>query len=107
MVTTQASWDTGYKKTQLLIPFKSSYNPEMTCTIACWLRTLMGEASMNTSTYKAHSIRSAATSKVKVQVCLLSNLCKQQTGEMFKTLKDFTIKVSIKNNQTQIKMWEF
>ena len=67
IIATQALRDTDSKKTQLLISFKSPHEPVTTSTIARWLRTLMEDAGIDTSKYKAHSTRSAATSKAKVQ----------------------------------------
>ena len=67
IIATQALRDTDNKKTQLLISFKSPHEPVTTSTIARWLRTLMEDAGIDTSKYKAHSTRSAATSKAKVQ----------------------------------------
>ena len=65
VIATQALRDTTEKKQQLLISFKSPHNPVQTCTIARWLRETMEEAGIDTSHYKAHSVRSAATSKAR------------------------------------------
>ena len=65
IVATQALRDNDSKKTQLLISFKSPHEPVSTSTIARWLRTVMENAGINTTKYKAHSTRSAVTSKAR------------------------------------------
>ena len=41
--------------------------PLATCTVAQWLKTVMGQSGTDISKYKAHSIRAAKTSKAKSQ----------------------------------------
>jgi integrase len=65
IVATQARRNSEAQKTQLLISFKSPYEPVSTSTIARWLKMLMELAGVDIQTYKAHSTRSASTSKAK------------------------------------------
>ena len=67
IVATQALRDTESKQTQLLISYTSPHNPVSTSTIARWLRSVMENAGIDTNKYKAHSTRSAATSKAKAR----------------------------------------
>ena len=52
---------------RLLLVIVSPHKPVVTSTIANWLKALMAKAGIDTSTYKAHSTRSAATSKAYAQ----------------------------------------
>ena len=51
--------------TQLLISFNQPHNPIVSCSIARWLRTIMHMSGIDTEKYKAHSTRSASTSKAR------------------------------------------
>lgn len=53
------------QKQQLLLSFIKPYKPIVTCSVARWLKAVMSGAGIDTSVYKAHSTRSAATSKAK------------------------------------------
>jgi len=52
-------------QTQLLLSFVKPHGPIVACSIAKWLRTVMEMAGIDVEKYKAHSTRSAATSKAK------------------------------------------
>ena len=47
----------------LLISYIKPHNQVTSATISRWLRTLMARAGIDTNTFKAHSVRSAASSK--------------------------------------------
>lgn len=50
---------------QLLIGYQKPHKPVSTDTIARWIKNAMGKAGIDTSVYKAHSTRAAATSAAK------------------------------------------
>lgn len=51
---------------QLLISYVKPHKAIVACSVARWLQTIMQRAGIDVSIYKAHSTRSAATSKAKV-----------------------------------------
>ena len=51
---------------KLFITTTSPFGPVTTTTVSRWLRTVLAEAGVNTSVYKAHSTRSAASSKARL-----------------------------------------
>ena len=55
------------RKTHLFLSFTAPHNPVQPCTIARWLKTVMTEAGIDTSVYKAHSTRAASTAKARAQ----------------------------------------
>ena len=50
---------------QLLIGYQKPHKPVSTDTIARWIKNAMGKVGIDTSVYKAHSTRAAATSAAK------------------------------------------
>lgn len=50
---------------QLLISYQKPHKPVSTNTIARWLKNVMAKAGIDTSVYKAHSMRAAVTSAAK------------------------------------------
>ena len=61
IVATQTKRDKDDDKQQFLISYKSPFQPVTTPTIARWLRTIVSEAGIDTSKYKAHLTRAVAT----------------------------------------------
>ncbi len=55
--------DVRAKKTKLFLSYVPPHMEVTTATISRWLKLSLTEAGVNTSVFKAHSIRSAATSK--------------------------------------------
>lgn len=55
------------RSAHLFLSFNKPHNPVQPCTIARWLKLIMTEAGIDTSIYKAHSTRSAATAKARAQ----------------------------------------
>ena len=52
---------------QLFISFIKPHHPVTSSTIARWLKLLMESAGIDTSVFKAHSVRSASTSAAAMQ----------------------------------------
>jgi hypothetical protein len=56
-----------FKVDKLLISYQKPHRPIGVSTISRWIRTVMQRAGIDTSVFKAHSTRAAATSKAKAQ----------------------------------------
>ena len=54
--------------TQLLISYAKPYRPIGTSTIGRWIKTILGLSGVDTTTFKAHSTRSAAVSKANQMI---------------------------------------
>ena len=65
LVATQTWRNSQEQKSQLFLAINSPHEPVVPCTIARWLKIVMESAGIDTEIYKAHSTRSAATSKAK------------------------------------------
>ena len=48
---------------QLLISYRRPHAPVKSCTIARWIKSVLGKAGIDTTIFKAHSTRSASTSR--------------------------------------------
>lgn len=48
---------------QLLISFQKPHNPIATCSVARWIKDVLAKSNIDTTVFKAHSTRGAATSK--------------------------------------------
>ena len=48
---------------QLLISYRRPHAPVKSCTIARWIKSVLGKAGIDTNIFKAHSTRSASTSR--------------------------------------------
>ena len=64
---------TGDKKSQLFDEHKTL----AVATLAGWLKTTMAEAGIDTSIFKAHSTRSASTSKARALGLVVEHIVKQ------------------------------
>ena len=60
------SWRESNHEKQLLLSSKRSHNAVVSCTISGWLKKTFKQAGINTDLFKAHSTRSASSSKASV-----------------------------------------
>ena len=60
--TSEKRSSNGTLSTQLLIAMIKPHKPVSSSTVARWLKTVLNNAGIDTSIFKAHSVRSAATS---------------------------------------------
>ena len=65
LTVTQAWRDKDGSKDGLFLAINNPHNPVKPCTIANWLTKVMGDSGVDVSTYKAHSVRGASTSKAE------------------------------------------
>ena len=56
-------WRSGEECSQLLLSFVNPHKPVVSSTISGWLKNILKKAGIDISTFKAHSTRSASTSK--------------------------------------------
>ena len=70
-------WRNEGKVTQLFLSRISPHAPVLKPTIASWVKELLADAGIDTSTYQAHSTRSAGTSKAKELGVPLEDIVKQ------------------------------
>ena len=61
------SWRADSNKHQLLLSYVKPHKEVLPCTIAGWLVQLMNLAEIDTSEFRAHSVRGASTSKAKAK----------------------------------------
>ena len=61
-------WRADSNKHQLLLSYVKPHKEVVPCTIAGWLVQLMNLAGIDTSEFRAHSVRGASTSKAKAKV---------------------------------------
>ena len=70
----------GEEHSQLLLSFIYSHKPVVSSTISGWLETILIKLGVDTSTFKAHSTRSASPSKAGLQDASIETILKQDPG---------------------------
>lgn len=83
------SWRTTKEKHKLLLSTIPPHKPVATSTIANWLKKVMTAAGIDTDKYKAHSTRSAATSKAKAVGLSVSDIIAQANWSRASTFSRF------------------
>ena len=73
-------WRSGEEHSQLLLSFIYSHKPVVSSTISGWLETILIKLGVDTSTFKAHSTRSASPSKAGLQDASIETILKQDPG---------------------------
>ena len=71
-----AGWRSDNKH-QLLLGTVNPHDEVAKSTISGWVKTVLGEAGIDTNIFKAHSSRSASTSKAKIGGCSLQDILKR------------------------------
>jgi len=62
---------------QLLLSYINPHEPVVTSTISRWMVSVLNESGIDTSTFKAHSVRSASSTKAKVQGLSIKDILKR------------------------------
>ena len=70
---------------KLLLSYVKPYQPVTRDTISRWIKTVLARAKINTSIYKAHSIRSASVSKAKENLMPISKILSKAGWSNVKT----------------------
>ena len=84
--------DSPEKQKHMFLGFSTPHNPVVTCTISRWLMELMGAAGIDTSVYKGHSVRGAATSKAKTLGLSSAQIIARAIDQGWKPFTSFIIK---------------
>ena len=71
-----AGWR-SHNKHQLLLGTVSPHDEVAKSTISGWVKTVLGKAGIDTNIFKAHSSRSASTSKARIGGCSLQDILKR------------------------------
>ena len=94
---------TGDKKSQLFLSFIDEHKTLAVATLAGWLKTTMAEAGIDTSIFKAHSTRSASTSKARALGLAVEHIVKQGNWSKAQTFhKHYHKQVIIEGFQTMV-----
>ena len=75
--------------TQLLISYQKPHQPVTTDTIGCWLRMVLDNSGIDTTAFRAHSTRAAATSAAKCANLSVNTIIMLQDGQMLKPSVNF------------------
>lgn len=75
--------------TQLFISYVKPFKPVTSATIGRWIKTVMFKAGIDCDKYKAHSVRSASTSKAKQCFIPMQDILKTAGWSSAKTFSDF------------------
>ena len=92
VTATQSSRSPEGLPDQLFLAMNQPHNPVKPCTIARWLTSVMESSGIDTSRYKAHSVRSASTSKAKTKGLSCSQVIKLAHWSNVGTFKTFYLK---------------
>ena len=71
------AWRSGEEGSQLLLSFVNPHKPVVSSTISGWLKNILKKAGIDISTFKAHSTRSASTSKADLSGVPIEEILKQ------------------------------
>ena len=82
-------WRVSDAHHQLLLGTVKPHGPVVTCTVAHWLVRIMELAGVDVATYKAHSTRSAATSKAKVMGLSIAEIMQRANWKCAGTFRRF------------------
>ena len=86
-----SSWRLTDQQKTLFLSYIDKHKPVITCTLAGWLKSVMCEADIDICTYKAHSTRSASTSKAHFAGSV-EQIVKQGNWTNAKTFNKFYVK---------------
>ena len=75
--------------TKLFVSFCKPHKPVSRDTVSRWIRTGLGEAGIDLSTFAPHSIRSAATSAAKMAAVPLASIMRAGTWTKDSTFRRF------------------
>ena len=87
----------GEECSQLLLSFVNPHKPVVSSTISGWLKTVLKKAGIDISTFKAHSTRSASTSKVDLSGAPIEQILKGRSKKS--TWQNFYSKNIIQEGQ--------
>ena len=77
------------KHVALFLSVKKPHNPVSNSTVSRWLKALMAKAGIDTTRFKAHSTRAAATSKAKATGVSMADILKAAVWSRESTFEQF------------------
>ena len=83
---------------QLLLSYRRPNAPVKSCTIARWIKSVLGKAGIDTSIFKAHSTRSASTSRALSSGVPLEEVLKMADWSGPSTFNRFSYRPSFGNS---------
>ena len=98
-ISHREGWRSGEECSQLLLSFVNPHKPVVTSTISGWLKNILKKAGINISTFKAHSSRSASTSKAHLSGAPIEEILKRGCWSNKSTWKKFYNKSIIQKGQ--------
>ena len=100
------SWRvTTEQKNQLFLSLVTPHAPVTTSTISRWLREIMTDAGVNTTLFKAHSVRGASTSKASKEGLSVGQIIEKANWSNAGTFQKFycrTVKDSERDFQNKV-----
>ena len=82
-------WRDSNGETQLFLSHINPHDKVVKCTIAKWVKNMLKLAKVDTTTYQAHSLRSASSSKAKIRGLSLEDILKRGTWPSSSTWQKF------------------
>ena len=76
-ISHREGWRSGEECSQLLLSFVNPHKPVVSSTISGWLKNILKKAGIDISTFKAHSTRSASTSKADLSGAPIEEILKR------------------------------
>ena len=83
----------GTYQHKLFVSFVKPHNPVTTATIARWIKTVMHAAGIDTTVFKAHSVRGAATTKAYTSGAPLAQILKMADWSNERTFRRHYLRV--------------
>ena len=88
-ITRTAHWRKSRQHHQLLLGIVAPHKPVCTSTISNWLKQMMAAAGIDTTVYKGHSVRSAATSKASASGLSLEEILRRANWKRASTFQKY------------------
>ena len=89
--------DNGMFVSKLFLSFIKPYNPISTATVARWIKSVLQSAGIDTSVFKAHSVRGAATTHAYITGVPISEILKMADWSSERTLRKHYLRVPEKD----------
>jgi hypothetical protein len=106
MIVRTTLWRKKPEQNQLFLAHIEKHGPVVTCTIARWIKTLMGMSGIDTDKYTAHSTRAASTSKAKTQGLSTEQIVKRASWSRSATFFRFYHKdIQVETDEFQTKVY--
>jgi len=82
-------WRENKNESQLLLSYINPHQPIASCTVARWMKELLSLSGIDTDVFKAHSTRSASTSKTCAKGLSEKDILKRGTWKRSSTWQRF------------------